>query len=299
MFLGLGVGAWSASIYHLMTHAFFKALLFLAAGSVIFCLHHKQDIFEMGGLWNKLPVTFLSFVIGCACLAGIPGTSGFFSKDEILLGAYYSATGGPLVFAGGVLGALITAIYSFRLIFIVFFGETKTEPDIKQTYIMKGPLLILCTLSLLGGLGHFYHLPLADVLPAGTHELAQGQDHTGLTIVLWAVPFIGIFIAYVFFQAKWLDPAMFSKHPLMVKLQDFWRSGWGFDWIYDHLFVLPFKFIADINKADVIDSVYGGVVVVTRQFHRIASSTQTGGTRWYVACMVIGLIFTLFTAVLL
>ena len=85
----------------------------------------------------------------------------------------------------------------------------------------------------------------------------------------------------------------------MVKLQDFWRSGWGFDWIYDHLFVLPFKFIADINKADVIDSVYGGVVVVTRQFHRIASSTQTGGTRWYVACMVIGLIFTLFTAVLL
>ena len=299
MFLGLGVGAWSASIFHLMTHAFFKALLFLAAGSVIFCLHHKQDIFEMGGLWKKLPVTFLSFMVGCACLAGIPGTSGFFSKDEILLGAYYSSTGGPLVFAGGVLGALITAIYSFRLIFIVFFGESKTEPDVKQSAIMKGPLLILCALSLLGGLGHFYHLPLENVLPVGTHTLAANQDHTLLTVILWTVPFVGIFIAYVFFQAKWLDPAMFSKNIVLIKLQDYWRSGWGFDWVYDRVIVFPFKFFAKINKSDVIDSFYGGVITATRQIHRMTSTTQTGSTRWYAACMVFGLLITLLLAVAL
>jgi len=296
MFLGLGVGAWSASIFHLMTHAFFKALLFLAAGSVIFCLHHKQDIFEMGGLWKKLPLTFASFVIGCACLAGFPYTSGFFSKDEILLGAYYSETGGPLIFAGGALGALITAIYSFRLIFIVFFGESKTEPDAEQSKIMQIPLLILSALAIVGGL---FHLPLEQVLPTGSHELAHDQDHLGLTVVLWIIPLLGIAIAYAFFYAKWFNLDGLANNTLYVKLQNFWRGGWGFDWAYDHLIVLPFKFIAEINRADIIDSFYGAVVVVTRQFHRMSSATQTGSTRWYTACMVLGLIFTLLVAVIL
>ena len=296
MFLGLGVGAWSASIFHLMTHAFFKALLFLAAGSVIFCLHHKQDIFEMGGLWKKLPLTFASFVIGCACLAGFPYTSGFFSKDEILLGAYYSQTGGPLIFAGGALGALITAIYSFRLIFIVFFGESKTEPDAEQSKIMQIPLVILSGLAIVGGL---FHLPLEQVLPTGTHELAHDQDHLGLTVVLWVIPLLGIFIAYAFFYAKWFDLERLASNTLYVKLQNFWRGGWGFDWLYDHFIVLPFKLIADINRNDIIDSFYGAIVVVTRQFHRMSSATQTGSTRWYTACMVLGLIFTLLVAVIL
>jgi len=296
MFLGLGVGAWSASIFHLMTHAFFKALLFLAAGSVIFCLHHKQDIFEMGGLWKKLPLTFISFVIGCACLAGFPYTSGFFSKDEILLGAYYSKTGGPLIFAGGAIGALITAIYSFRLIFIVFFGESKTEPDAEQSKIMQIPLLILSALAIVGGL---FHLPLEQVLPTGSHELAHDQDHLGLTVVLWIIPLLGIAIAYAFFYAKWFNLDGLANNTLYVKLQNFWRGGWGFDWAYDHLIVLPFKFIAEINRADIIDSFYGAVVVVTRQFHRMSSATQTGSTRWYTACMVLGLIFTLLVAVIL
>ncbi|PCJ20964.1 MAG: NADH-quinone oxidoreductase subunit L [Gammaproteobacteria bacterium] len=296
MFLGLGVGAWSASIFHLMTHAFFKALLFLAAGSVIFCLHHKQDIFEMGGLWKKLPLTFISFVIGCACLAGFPYTSGFFSKDEILLGAYYSKTGGPLIFAGGAIGALITAIYSFRLIFIVFFGESKTEPDAEQSKIMQIPLVILSGLAIVGGL---FHLPLEQVLPVGSHELAHDQDHLGLTVVLWVIPLLGIAIAYAFFYAKWFNLDGLNENAFYLKLQHYWRNGWGFDWVYDHFIVLPFKFIADINRADIIDSFYGAVVVVTRQFHRMSSATQTGSTRWYTACMVVGLIFTLLVAVIL
>ena len=123
MFMALGVGAWSAGIFHLMTHAFFKALLFLAAGAVIHCLHHEHNIFKMGGLRSKLPVVFWSFLIGSAALAALPFTSGFFSKDQILLSAYEIHGVGPWLWAGGLLGALLTAIYSFRLVFIVFYGD--------------------------------------------------------------------------------------------------------------------------------------------------------------------------------
>jgi NADH-quinone oxidoreductase subunit L len=129
MFLALGVGAFASGIFHLMTHAFFKALLFLAAGAVIHCLHHEHNIFRMGGLRSRLPVVFWSFLIGSAALAALPFTSGFYSKDAILLSAWALPDIGPWLWAGGLLGALLTSIYSFRLVFIVFFGEAKTEPD--------------------------------------------------------------------------------------------------------------------------------------------------------------------------
>jgi NADH-quinone oxidoreductase subunit L len=128
MFLALGVGAWTAGIFHLMTHAFFKALLFLGSGAIIHYLHHEHDIFKMGGLRTKMPVTFWSFIIGSAALAALPMTSGFFSKDQILLQAYMLPELGPWLWLGGLLGALLTAIYSFRLVFVVFFGEAKTQP---------------------------------------------------------------------------------------------------------------------------------------------------------------------------
>ena len=129
MFLALGVGAWSAGIFHLMTHAFFKALLFLGSGAIIHCLHHEHDIFKMGGLRSRMPVTFWSFMIGSAALAALPMTSGFFSKDQILLQAYQMHGIGPWLWLGGLVGALLTAIYSFRLVFVVFFGQANTEPD--------------------------------------------------------------------------------------------------------------------------------------------------------------------------
>ena len=122
MFLALGVGAWSAGIFHLMTHAFFKALLFLGSGAIIHCLHHEHNIFKMGGLRTRMPVTFWSFMIGSAALAALPMTSGFFSKDQILLQAYQLPDLGPGLWMAGLLGALLTAIYSFRLVFVVFFG---------------------------------------------------------------------------------------------------------------------------------------------------------------------------------
>ena len=119
MFLALGVGAFASGIFHLMTHAFFKALLFLAAGAVIHCLHHEHNIFRMGGLRTRLPVVFWSFLIGSAALAALPFTSGFYSKDAILLSAWELPDIGPWLWAGGLLGALLTSIYSFRLVFIV------------------------------------------------------------------------------------------------------------------------------------------------------------------------------------
>ncbi|MDO7653633.1 MAG: NADH-quinone oxidoreductase subunit L, partial [Porticoccus sp.] len=143
MFLALGVGAWAAGIFHLVTHAFFKALLFLAAGAVIHCLHHEHNIFKMGGLRTRLPVVFWSFLIGSAALAALPLTSGFFSKDMILLQAYELPGFGPWLWAGGLLGALLTAIYSFRLVFVVFFGETKMEPDKQPGVRMAVPLSLL------------------------------------------------------------------------------------------------------------------------------------------------------------
>ena len=139
MFLALGVGAWSAGIFHLVTHAFFKALLFLAAGAVIHCLHHEHDIFRMGGLRTRLPVAFWSFLIGSAALAALPFTSGFYSKDLILMAAFQLPQVGPWLWAGGLLGALLTAIYSFRLVFIVFFGEAQIEPDKQPGWRMAYP----------------------------------------------------------------------------------------------------------------------------------------------------------------
>ena len=147
MFLALGVGAWSAGIFHLMTHAFFKALLFLGSGAIIHCLHHEHNIFKMGGLRTRMPVTFWSFMIGSAALAALPMTSGFFSKDQILLQAYQLPDLGPGLWMAGLLGALLTAIYSFRLVFVVFFGEANTEPDKDTEWRMAIPLPILCFLA--------------------------------------------------------------------------------------------------------------------------------------------------------
>ena len=166
MFLALGVGAWSAGIFHLMTHAFFKALLFLGSGAIIHCLHHEHNIFKMGGLRTRMPVTFWSFMIGSAALAALPMTSGFFSKDEILLQAYQLPDLGPGLWMAGLLGALLTAIYSFRLVFVVFFGEANTEPDKDTEWRMAIPLSILCFLALIGG---YFTIPVVDVSVSYTH----------------------------------------------------------------------------------------------------------------------------------
>ncbi|MFH0823035.1 MAG: NADH-quinone oxidoreductase subunit L, partial [Pseudomonadota bacterium] len=163
MFLALGLGAWSAAMFHFLTHAFFKALLFLAAGSVIMAAHHEQDMFKLGGLRRELPVTFWTFVVGSAVLASVPLiTAGFYSKDAILWYAYSSELGGPWLWAGGILGAFLTGLYAFRAVCLTFLGSCKTAVTQRMGPAATVPLVVLAVFSLVIG---FIELPptIADV----------------------------------------------------------------------------------------------------------------------------------------
>ena len=283
MFLALGVGAWASSVFHLMTHAFFKALLFLGAGAVIFSLHHEHNILKMGGLRTRLPVAFWSFMIGSAALAALPLTSGFYSKDAILLSAYPSSWNGPLLWGVGLLGALLTSIYSFRLVFLVFFGEIKTEPEAPANWGMAGPLVILCILALAGGL---VSIPVEAVFPA-----ASTLDHTGLIpIVTAAIPALGVFIAYLLFLRRSVDISAMTQSPPGKSLIRFFHSHWAMDWLYEKIFVIPYTWLAKINRADFIDNIYGGIAVLMLWANKVSVQTQTGQLRTYAGTMVLGLV---------
>ncbi len=297
MFLALGVGAWSAAIFHLMTHAFFKALLFLASGTVILSVHHEQNIFKMGGLRKKLPVSFASFLIGSLALTAFPFTSGYFSKDEILLAALEMDGPGTILWVGGVLGAFLTGIYTFRLFFIVFFGENKghvPENEVGGIH-MNGPLFLLMILSLVGG---FIAIPVDSVFSHGeVHE-----EHHVSTLThgfMIAVPLIGIVISYLFFYAKTFSIEKLMSIPISQTLHRFWFSGWGMDWLYDRLIVFPFLWLSKINKADLIDSFYAFIVKFARASNAMIVRTQTGYIRWYALSIAAGLVVLISIGVLL
>ena len=297
MFLALGVGAWSAAIFHLMTHAFFKALLFLASGTVILSVHHEQNIFKMGGLRKKLPVSFASFLIGSLALTAFPFTSGYFSKDEILLAALEMDGPGTILWVGGVLGAFLTGIYTFRLFFIVFFGENKghvPENEVGGIH-MNGPLFLLMILSLVGG---FIAIPVDSVFSHGeVHE-----EHHVSTLIhgfMIAVPLIGIVISYLFFYAKIFSIEKLMSIPISQTLHRFWFSGWGMDWLYDRLIVFPFLWLSKINKADLIDSFYTFIVKFARASNAMIVRTQTGYIRWYALSIAAGLVVLISIGVLL
>ena len=223
MFIGLGVGAFSAGIFHLMTHAFFKSLLFLAAGSVIHALSGEQDMRKMGGLRARIPKTYKVFLIGALAIAGIPGLSGFFSKDEILASAF--ASGHYVVWALGLAGAGMTAFYIFRLIFLTFYGQERIASDPGHLHesprVMILPLQALAALSIVGG-----YIGLPRVLggrnwfarflesSTGIHEssLSSGLE-IGLMFISAAVGLAGIFAAYRVYVTKSGLPAKnFAAH---------------------------------------------------------------------------------------
>jgi len=283
MFLALGVGAWSAGVFHLMTHAFFKALLFLGAGAVIHCLHHEHNIFKMGGLRTRLPVVFWSFLIGAAALAALPFTSGFFSKDQILLSAFEVHNVGPWLWAGGLLGAIVTAIYSFRLVFIVFFGEAQTEPDKQAGWRMAGPLAILCVFSIIGG---WFALPLASVFPASDGHHA---NHLVEAISI-GVPLIGVLIAWLVYLRKSLSVSGFTESSFGTSLRGFWHRGWGIDTLYDGTLVKPFMGVSKTLKPEWVDSIYHGIVAICVGLHSGFSKIQNGKMRLYATSMALGLI---------
>src|SRR5690606_37216028 len=185
MFLGLGVGAFTGALFHVITHAFFKALLFLGAGSVIHAMSGEQDLRSMGGLKKKLPITYITMLIGTIAIAGIPPFSGFFSKDEILAHAFADNT---LLWLGGLIGALFTAYYMFRLLFLTFFGKYRgtfeQESHLHESPLsMKLPLIILAVLSIIGG---FLNIP--EVL-GGSASLASFLNPIFADSIAVAKPF--------------------------------------------------------------------------------------------------------------
>jgi len=291
MFLGLGVGAWSAAVFHLMTHAFFKALLFLGAGTVILSLHHEHDIFKMGGKRKQLPVAFFSFLIGGLALTAFPFTSGFFSKDEILIAALAMEGSGIVFWLGGVIGAFFTGIYTFRLIFVVFFGESKAHHDDKEQagWNMSGPLIVLMILSLVGG---FIAIPVDAVF---NHGEAHEEHHVSTLIhtIMILVPLLGIGISYLFYGSKRLSIEKLMSGKLAQNLHKFWFSGWGLDWLYDRVFVRPFVALARFNSKDFIDWLYSLLVAVTQWANGVVVKTQTGSLRWYVLSVALGLALVL------
>jgi NADH-quinone oxidoreductase subunit L len=278
MFLALGVGAWSAAIFHLMTHAFFKALLFLAAGGVIHCLHHEHNIFKMGGLHKTLPFIFWTFLIGSAALAALPFTAGFYSKHAILLSAY---TVSPGLWAIASFGALITGIYSFRLVFIVFFGTEQTTPNKAIGFRIRISLLILSLLSLVGGL---LQIPLTSVFTA----VPSAAEHAGfdiISVITIAAPLCGVLIAALIY----LWGTLSASHWLLP-LQRFWFNGWGFDELYHQLCVIPFTSLAISNKRDFVDLVYQWGARTIKTAHQFTSRSQTGKIRWYATSMGLGVV---------
>jgi NADH-quinone oxidoreductase subunit L len=284
MFMALGVGAWTAAIFHFMTHAFFKALLFLAAGIVINALDHEHDMFRMGGLRRELPVAFWTFLIGGAALSGLPlVTSGAYSKDLILWDELSSPSGATSLWAAGIAGVFLTSLYTFRLIFLVFFGRPGTEVTRRPGFAMQLPIWILAALSIAAG---FPQRPitssLATALP-GISDTARGViGETGSGIIAGLTFAAGLLLAVFLY----LRPPI--RQPSTSALQRLWLSGWGFDWIYDRLFVRPVVWIANINKNDVVDSFYDGIAGATELAYRAMSYIQTGRIRWYAAGIAAG-----------
>jgi NADH-quinone oxidoreductase subunit L len=307
MFLALGVGAWPAAIFHFMTHAFFKALLFLGAGAVILALDHEHDMFRMGGLRKDLPVTFWTFLAGSASLSALPlVTAGFYSKDLILWNSLSSVNGSPWFWAAGLAGALLTSIYTFRMVFLTFFGRAKGKVRRKPGTVMRIPLVVLAVLSVIGG---FVELPrtlgdlplfsgfLNTVLPSAKtlHEGLPGEGI--LQTIASAVSLIGIYIAYILFLRNPLIVERFAVHPAGKALHRFWFAGWGFDRLYEKVFVKHLFWFARVNKDDFVDLVYGGVAWYNRFFHDALSLTQSGKVRWYAMGITLGAVITIGIAV--
>jgi NADH-quinone oxidoreductase subunit L len=308
MFLALGLGAWSAAIFHFMIHAFFKALLFLAAGAVIEALHHEHNMFKMGGLRKKLPVIFWTFLIGSASLAALPLISaGFYSKDQILWYAWASDNGSPLFWLFAYLGAFITALYTTRMVILTFWGESKTAVGHHPGMLMTVPLVILAFFSVFAGFielphnfGHFtlFSNMLQNVLPPTV--LKAGIEGEWLFQGLaFLATFAGIYLAYLLYDKQQQRLEKLKQNEFLMSLHSFWFSGWAFDKLYQVLLVKPFVYIAQVNKNDVIDKLYHGITLVTVRLYNSLSYTQSGSLRWYVMGLVIGAIVILGIEILL
>jgi NADH-quinone oxidoreductase subunit L len=301
MFLALGVGAWSAAILHFMTHAAFKSLLFLAAGVVIDALGQEHDIHKMGGLRRSLPVVFWTFLVAGASLSGFPiVTAGFYSKDWILDQAWTAGTGGRWLWGAGIVGALLTAIYTFRVVFLVFFGEEKKAPAVARRGRVLVPLVILAVLSVIGGLVEvprtLGNLPVFSTFMSSTLP-ARRDVGVGLEALLEsataAAAIGGIVIAWMLFLRFSRAVVPLTRGPVARHLGRFWAGGWGFDFLYGRLVERPYHWFARVDQRDVIDQPFRGVALGARGLNRALARSETGHLRWYAMSIVAGAVIVI------
>ncbi len=296
MFMAVGAEAYQAGLFHMLTHAFFKALLFLSSGAVILAYHHEQNIFKMGGLFYKNKFLFACFAIGGGALAAIPFiTVGFFSKDAIL-GAVWVQGESIAVYNSlywvGVAGAFLTSIYTFRLIWVVFFGKENTPYHAIKGITFWGPLAILAVLSTF--VGAALKAPVESILNAAKipafvipEALEHGMHSAEYTAV--GIALIGLVIGVVLFAFAYSAVKGFAKTSLGAGLANICRNALGFDALYDIVFVKPYLLIAKILGRDPIDRLWLVLPALVKGGHSFTSSRQTGSLRDYASSMALGI----------
>jgi NADH-quinone oxidoreductase subunit L len=304
MFVAMGAGAYSVGMYHLFTHAFFKALLFLGSGSVIYAMHHEQDIRNMGGLWRKIPYTFAVMCIGTLALTGFPLFAGYFSKDAIIESAYAShnpfSTYAYILTVGA---AGLTSFYSWRLIFKTFFGEPHNREHYEAAH--ESPLWMLVPIGVLAAGSIFSGLPFRELFVGhGVEEFFRDsvkmnphilEDMEHMPVLLGYLPFVmmvlGLAVSYLFYiRRPYLPEDLANQQPM---LYEFLLNKWYFDELYDLIFVRPTKWIGrflwKFGDGYIIDGfgpdgVSAWVLDITRNVVKI----QTGYLYHYAFAMLIG-----------
>ena len=301
MMLSLGAGAFSAGVFHLMTHAFFKALLFLTAGAIILALHHQQNLFKMGGLLKRLPFETALFAVGLICLMALPGSSGFFSKEAIIAQLWSSNTAGPLLWYCAIFGALLTSIYSCRLFFLAFMGESRFEQNLQpsSSKLLKLSLIALAILSLVGGMfANIIDMSLTQVFPLATRSAESEPNWLHSAAI--ATPFVGIVFSWFYFSSYRSKDSAGSNQSNFSEstsgLATFCRQGLGFDCLYHWLLVKPYCYLAQLNRRDIFDQLIMLNAWYVALLHDVFKSSQTGKLRWYAAA--IGLLTFLLLLVL-
>jgi NADH-quinone oxidoreductase subunit L len=285
MFIACGVGAFGAGIYHVVTHAFFKALLFLGAGSVIHALEGEQDLRQMGGLWKKIPITFAVLACAWVAIAGVPPFSGFQSKDAILLAAHHHH---PWMYWVGVVTAGMTAFYVSRAMFLCFFGSYRGHhhhPH-ESPFVMWGPLAVLAALSLGGGL--YFNVPkyLEQVIPLAE----EGHDFTLVAISVGA-GLLGIALAALFYLiSPGLPQAIAGALGPIYKLV---YNKYFVDEIYDATIINPLVagsrgFLWRVVDVGIIDGVVNGTGTLARTIGGVLRLFQSGNIRSYAAWVTVG-----------
>jgi NADH-quinone oxidoreductase subunit L len=298
MFLGLGVGAYSGAVFHVITHAFFKALLFLGAGSVIHAMHHEQDIRKMGGLKSKLPITHITFLIGCIAIAGVPPFSGFFSKDEILAAAFAKS---PVYWVLGVIGAAMTAFYMFRLYVTTFLGKFRGT-DNQEAHLHESPMAMTLPLILLavasaiaGAIGvpeimgghHWLSHQLSTIVGEPTEIALSHATEWVLMAVSVSIAVIALLLAVIIYKKK-TDEAPTSF------IGQFFYNKWHIDELYNTAIVNPLNrfagFLKNIIEKQVIDGAVNGTGKLVQYSARQLRLIQNGQVGYYILFMVLGIV---------